>query len=82
MKTIPIHEAKSTLSKLVQKAKDGETIYIGAFGKPEAVIAPLPKKSGVKFGTEPAMFNDVDDALFNGIDPEIQEMFYGKDLIK
>jgi len=36
--TIPIHEAKSNLSKLVKRAAAGETIYIGAYGKPEAVI--------------------------------------------
>jgi len=38
IKTIPIHEAKSSLSKLVKRASLGETIYIGAYGKPEAVI--------------------------------------------
>jgi prevent-host-death family protein len=36
--TIPIHEAKSNLSKLVKRAVAGETIYIGAYGKPEAAI--------------------------------------------
>jgi len=38
IKTIPIHEAKSNLSKLVKRASLGETIYIGAYGKPEAII--------------------------------------------
>jgi prevent-host-death family protein len=38
IRTIPIHEAKSSLSKLVKRAAAGETIYIGAYGKPEAVI--------------------------------------------
>ena len=36
--TIPIHEAKSSLSKLVKRAAAGETIYIGAYGKPEVVL--------------------------------------------
>jgi len=40
-KTIPIHEAKSNLSKLVKRAAAGETIYIGAYGKPEAVISAV-----------------------------------------
>ena len=39
--TIPIHKAKSNLSKLVKRAAAGETIYIGAFGKPEAVLTAL-----------------------------------------
>ena len=38
IKTIPIHEAKSNLSKLVKRAAAGETIYIGAYGKPEATL--------------------------------------------
>jgi prevent-host-death family protein len=38
IETVPIHEAKSSLSKLVKRAVVGETIYIGAYGKPQAVI--------------------------------------------
>ena len=38
IKTISIHEAKSNLSKLVKRAAAGETIYIGAYGKPEAEL--------------------------------------------
>ena len=44
---IPIHEAKSNLSKLVKRAAAGETIYIGTYGRPEAAIvstSSLPKK--------------------------------------
>jgi len=41
IETIPIHEAKSNLSKLVKRAAAGENIYIGAYGKPEAVITAV-----------------------------------------
>ena len=41
--TIPIHEAKSTLSKLIKRAAAGETIYIGAYGKPEAVLTAVSR---------------------------------------
>ena len=47
---IPMHKAKSSLSQLVKRAAAGETIYIGAYGKPEAVIISpesLPKKRPV-----------------------------------
>jgi len=40
--TISIHEAKSSLSKLVKRAAAGETIYIGAYGKPEVVLIAVP----------------------------------------
>ena len=36
--TIPIHEAKSNLSKLIKRAVAGETIFIGAYGKPEVAL--------------------------------------------
>ena len=39
--TISIHEAKSNLSKLVKRAAAGETIYIGAYGKAEAVLTAV-----------------------------------------
>jgi prevent-host-death family protein len=43
--TISIHEAKSNLSKLVKRAAAGEMIYIGAYGKPEAVLTAVsPEK--------------------------------------
>ncbi|GHV71701.1 hypothetical protein AGMMS49928_24720 [Spirochaetia bacterium] len=35
---VPIHEAKTTLSQLVKRAAAGETIYIGAHGKPEVML--------------------------------------------
>jgi len=40
-KTISIHEAKSNLSRLVKRAAAGETIYIGAYGKAEAVLTAV-----------------------------------------
>jgi antitoxin (DNA-binding transcriptional repressor) of toxin-antitoxin stability system len=41
VETIPIHEAKSSLSKLIRRAAAGETIYIGAYGKPEVVMSAV-----------------------------------------
>ena len=46
-RTIPLHEAKSTLSQLVKRAAVGETIYIGGYGKAQAVLVAadsVPKK--------------------------------------
>jgi len=40
--TISIHEAKTNLSKLVKRAAAGESIYIGAYGKPEAILTSVP----------------------------------------
>jgi len=49
-KVINIYEAKTNLSKLVKRAQAGKTVYIGAFGIPQAVIAPIPTKPKIKIG--------------------------------
>lgn len=49
-KVISIYEAKTYLSKMVKQAQAGETIYIGAYGNPQAVIAPPPVKKPIKIG--------------------------------
>ena len=36
--TVTIHEAKTNFSKLVKRAAAGETIYIGAYGKPTVTL--------------------------------------------
>ncbi len=38
---ISMHEAKSTLSKLVQRAAAGEPIYIGAYGRAVVRLVPV-----------------------------------------
>ena len=47
---VPIYEAKTHLSQLVKRAQAGETIYIGAYGRAEAVLAPVPARRPVTFG--------------------------------
>lgn len=49
-KVITIYDAKANLSKLVKRAQAGKTVYIGAFGIAQAVIAPLPTKPKIKIG--------------------------------
>lgn len=49
MEVISMHDAKSTLSQLVNRAERGEVIYIGAYGKAQAKLVPItagekPKK--------------------------------------
>ncbi len=79
-KAIPIHEAKTNLSKLIQRAKKGEVIPIGSYGKTEVVISlPKEQKTGVKFGTMTDELQGIDDSVLVGLDPDIQEMFFGKD---
>lgn len=48
--TVTISYAKANLSKLVKRAEAGETIYVGSYGQPRAVIAPLAAKKQIKIG--------------------------------
>ncbi|MDR1241947.1 MAG: type II toxin-antitoxin system prevent-host-death family antitoxin [Deltaproteobacteria bacterium] len=45
---VPMHQAKSSLSKLVKRAAGGEIIFIGSYGRAEAVLTSAasakPKK--------------------------------------
>jgi prevent-host-death family protein len=51
MRTVNIHEAKTTLSKLVEAAEAGEKIVLARAGKPVAEIVRLAKpQSGIRLG--------------------------------
>lgn len=74
---INIYEAKTQLSKLVKQAAGGKTIYIGAYGQPQAVLASLPKKNIIKIGilkhkAKPNAYKDEDIV---DPDPDIIKMF-------
>jgi len=71
-KAITIYDAKANLSKLVKRAQAGKTVYIGAFGIPQAVIAPLPTKPKIKIGVWQGKhkITYTDDDLINS-DPEL-----------
>jgi prevent-host-death family protein len=72
-----MHEAKTNLSQLIQKAQAGEPVIITNNGKPVARIVPFEEKpkgsrlgflKGVKFDAE----------LFDSMDAEIADLFEGK----
>lgn len=45
---VPMHQAKSSLSQLAKRAANGETIFIGSYGRAEAMLTAAttakPKK--------------------------------------
>ena len=52
---VSMHQAKSSLSQLVRRAAAGETIFIGSYGRPEAVLTSAvsawpPKRLGLLEG--------------------------------
>src|SRR5215218_3137367 len=71
---VNVHEAKSQLSKLIEKVLAGEEVTIARSGKP-VVDLVLHREPTIIFGSLKGWH--VDPEIFDGIDPEIQEMFYG-----
>ena len=70
---VNIHEAKTHLSKLIERVLKGEEIIIGKAGKPVAKLTPYtPKK--VKLGVLKGKIEISED--FDEEDEEIIEMFY------
>lgn len=57
---VNVHEAKTTLSRLLERAHAGETIVIAKGGKPYARLCPLerpePRRPGLLEGRVPDTF--------------------------
>ena len=45
---VPMHQAKSSLSQLVKRAAGGETIFIGSYGRAEAVLSAAANRKPKK----------------------------------
>lgn len=75
MQLINIHEAKTNLSKLIEKTLNGEDVVIAKAGKP--IVKMVVYKEKVK-PRKPGLWKGKvwisDD--FNDEDPEINKLFY------
>jgi len=73
---VNIHEAKTHLSKLLERVALGEEVIIAKAGKPVAKLVALePQPKPRVFGSAKGEFIVPDD--FNEADPEIEDLFYG-----
>ena len=80
MDVVTMHQAKSTLSQLVNKAKEGETIYIGAYGKAQAKIVAVDSLASTqekKIGVLAGKLNLPDDFDEELPDEVVQEFLKG-----
>ncbi|WP_426239666.1 type II toxin-antitoxin system Phd/YefM family antitoxin [Pararhizobium sp. DWP1-1-3] len=79
METVTIHEAKTHLSRLMEKVSKGESFIIAKAGKPIGKLVPLdeaemPKKRRIGFmDGEITVPDDFDTMMAE----DIEEMFYG-----
>lgn len=77
MTKVNIHEAKTHLSKLIDKVLDGEEVVIAKAGEP--VVRLVSVKAGKMdwWGMDEGKGWIADD--FDETDPELLEAFYGED---
>jgi len=79
MRTVNIHEAKTHLSRLVDRAAKGEPFIIAKAGKPLVKVVPLdapPAGERKRLGFLRGQISVPDDFDTMFAD-EIEEMFYG-----
>lgn len=75
---VNLSEAKANLSKLVDMAYHGEKIIIAKNNLPLVELVPHKKEGKRKLGLLKGKI--VIPENFNDEDPEINEVFYGKDV--
>jgi antitoxin (DNA-binding transcriptional repressor) of toxin-antitoxin stability system len=78
VRKINIHEAKTTLSRLVEAVEAGEEIILARAGRPVARLTRLPVRRGIRLGTAKGLIKSIAkdfdrplskkqrDALFGG----------------
>ena len=78
MTTVNMHEAKSQLSRLVEKALAGEEVIIGKAGKPLVKLTPIVKDESPRLpGRFKGQIRIADD--FDAVDKSLVSIFEGED---
>ena len=80
METVNIHDAKTHLSRLVERVSKGETVIIAKAGKPMVKLVPLDQPvvdTSRRLGGLEGQFLIPDD-FDRMMEDEIAEMFNGK----
>lgn len=71
--TVNMHEAKTHLSRLVERVEAGETVVIARAGKPVAELRPIPRVDFVFGGAKGEFTYDAD--AFLAPDADIAAMY-------
>lgn len=81
MNVVNIHEAKTHLSRLIEKAAKGEPFIIAKAGRPMVKVVPVEAEEVATrsfFGSMAGEFSVPDDFNTMGAE-EIERMFYGEE---
>ena len=73
--TVNIHFAKTHLSRLIERAEQGEEITIARAGKPVVTLTPIRAATQRKLGTLRGRFHFPDEMFSPELDKEIEAEF-------
>jgi prevent-host-death family protein len=73
--TVNVHEAKTSLSRLLERVESGERVVIARAGKPVADLVPH-QRLDVVFGTAAGLLA-YDSETFDDADPFVIDAFEG-----
>ena len=77
MRKVNIHEAKSTLSKLVEAAEAGEDVVLARAGRPVARITRLAAPAGSRFGTAKGLIKAIDPSFDKPLTKKQRDALFG-----
>lgn len=79
MTTVNVHHAKTNFSRILAAIEDGseKEVVIARYGKPIAVLSPVPKRQPIIIGIAKGEFTLPDN--FDDDDEAIARMFNGED---
>lgn len=77
MTKVNVHEAKTHLSKLLEKALNGEEVVIAKAGKPLVRLVPVRESNEDCFGMDEGKGWIADD--FDTLPDDLLAAFYGED---
>ena len=72
-----VHEAKTNLSKLIERALNGEEVVIAKAGKPLVRLVPVREEKENCFGMDAGKIWIADD--FDVLPDDLMAAFYGED---
>jgi prevent-host-death family protein len=73
---VNVHEAKTNLSRVLERVAAGEEVTIAREGIPVAQLVPAKRSTPFPFDSERGRVWIADD--FDSLPPEMEALFYGK----
>jgi antitoxin (DNA-binding transcriptional repressor) of toxin-antitoxin stability system len=77
MRKVNIHEAKTTLSRLVDAVEAGEEVILARAGRPVARITRLPGRRGIRLGTAKGLVRAIAKDFDKPLTKKQQEKLFG-----